>query len=660
VTDQTGELPRNEVVVGDCVEVMAGWPAESIDAIVCDPPYGLEFMGKEWDAFRLDDPGTMRHRGEHLGGQGTLKAENDTLPAAGRVEYGAGKRPTTSRCSGCGKRDQFRNPHACDPATSKWITEPIDRYAAPPTSLAFGEWCRTWALEAYRVAKPGAHILAFGGTRTYHRLVSGLEDAGWEIRDCLVWAYAQGFPKSLNVSKAIDRLGGAAAPFADFRDACLAAMATTGVTRRELADALGNAMLGHYLTAGSQPAVPNRTDYLILRDRLELGDRFDALFLEEAEREVVGERDASDFVYAPGQDGRGRATLELTTPATAAAQEWQGWGTALKPAWEPIVMARKPLSASVAVNVLTHGTGALNIDGTRIPISPEDAERIAQGGGYLKAGYVSPEGVALEGSVDGSLNRAAALDPRTLDRVGDAEANELGRWPANLALTDPIFDGDVPGVIGGGETDFVWTAPSRGVGREDEVIYGRGLGQPAGETPFHYADAGTYSRFFLIPKATRQDREPVVRGQVEARQVALGNHGNAEAADPDPVSARFIAAPRENTHPTVKPTELMRHLVRLVTPPGGIVVDPFLGSGTTAVAAEAEGFTWIGIERDPESAAISRARLIGNARGLGLDVPAPNRRRAKSKGHWPAKRSPHAGVTFDGFFGQDELPERTA
>lgn len=586
MTGAVPALPEGEVVHGDCLDVLASWPPDSIDAFATDPPYGLEFMGREWDAFRLDDPGTMRHRGDFLGSQGTVKAENTSLPAAGRVEYGAGKRPTTSRCSGCGKRDQFRNPHACDSAKTRWITEPIDRYAAPPSSIAYGEWCRRWALEAYRVAKPGAHLLAFGGTRTYHRLVSGLEDAGWEIRDCLVWAYAQGFPKSLNVSKAIDRLGGAAASFVEFRDALQDAMARLGVSRSALSAQLGNAMLGHYLTAGSQPAVPNRTDYLILRDALELGDRFDPLFLEEAEREVVGERDVSAFQYAPGQEGRGDTIIQVTNPATAAAATWSGWGTALKPAWEPIVLARKPLSASVAVNVLTHGTGALNVDATRIPISAEDAERIESGGGFLRGGYEAPQGVALEGSVDGSLNRGAT----------DAEAHEGGRWPANVILTDPIFDGSSSGVIGGGSSDGGNTPPRT----SPNDVY-----QPLGgyeADPATY-DGGGMSRFFLIPKASRADREPVLAPE--------GLDGRA------------------NTHPTVKPTELMRHLVRLITPPGGLIVDPFLGSGTTAVAAEQEGFRWIGIERDVESVGIARARLVGNPRGLGLDVPAPERRRTR-------------------------------
>jgi hypothetical protein len=336
---------------GDCVEVMAAMPPDSIDAIVCDPPYGLEFMGKEWDSFRVDDPGTNRHRGDNAGKHGSIDEVSFSggAPKA-KVAYGGGNRPTTSRCTGCGKRDQFRNAHPCaDDAT--WKTILIDPYSAPPTSLAYQEWCRIWSLAALRVAKPGAYLLAFGGTRTVHRMTVALEDAGWIIRDMLVWAYASGFPKS----KAL-----------------------------------------------------------------------------------------------------------------------------LKPAWEPIVMARKPGPLR-----------DLDIDGCRIgttkdvPASPNRLETTgkARGAGW---GF----GVNEAGSTEG-WNK------------------DSGRWPANVVLTDPIFDGGWDGVVGGGET-----GPTS---RPDAV--GRGSGKPTdgvfqwgGTITSAYGDAGTYSRFFLIPKASRSDREPVMPG----------------------------------------------------------------------------------------------------------------------------------------------------
>ena len=183
----TPYLDDGDVVLhlGDCVEVMAAMEPESVDAICTDPPYGLEFMGSAWDAFRLDDPPTSRHTGANAGSQGKAGGGDGSHPANSRnaaVSYGGGKRPTTSRCVDCGKRDQFRNAHEpCGAGT--WRSEIIDPYAAPPTMLAFQEWCRAWAREALRVLRPGGHLLAFGGTRTFHRLICAIEDAGFEIRD---------------------------------------------------------------------------------------------------------------------------------------------------------------------------------------------------------------------------------------------------------------------------------------------------------------------------------------------------------------------------------------------------------------------------------------------------------------------------------------------
>lgn len=425
--------------LGDCIEVMAEMDEGSVDAVVCDPPYGLEFMGKEWDSFRVDDPGTTRNRGERAANNGAVGGGDGSHPASRKraaLSYGGGNRARTYRCTGCGKRDQFRNAHDCTPH-ARWAQELVDPHAAPPTMLAFAEWVRVWSLEAYRVLKPGGHLLAFGGTRTFHRLTCGIEDAGFEIRDCLTWLYGSGFPKSLDVSKAIDKAAG-------------------------------------------------------------------------------------------------------------AAREWQGWGTALKPAWEPCVVARKPLAGTVAENVQAHGTGALNIDGCRIagevPSVPQPSLNSPTG---LVYGYKTGEG-----------------------RNGEMSAAPGGRWPANVALDEQaaaMLDaqsgerGGGFGVRGAGPTD----------GRNAYALGGNG--EPGG-----YGDTGGASRFFYTAKASRTDR-------------------NTSGAN--------------NTHPTVKPTDLMRWLVRLVTPPGGVVLDPFAGSGSTLVAARAEGFRSIGIERETEYAEIIAQRL---------------------------------------------------
>jgi site-specific DNA-methyltransferase (adenine-specific) len=351
---------------GDCVKVMAGMEAASIDAIVTDPPYDLVTASRNGSRRVNESHGPFARHGGFMG------KEWDATGVAFRPE--------------------------------------------------------TWSA-ALRVAKPGAYLLAFGGTRTYHRMTVAIEDAGWIIRDCLVWAYAQGFPKS----KAL-----------------------------------------------------------------------------------------------------------------------------LKPAWEPIVMARKPGPLR-----------PLAIDECRIgpPLTPEE---IARSGGEM--------GVSDGRGVYGIGTRRPAQ-------------SEGGRWPANVILTDPIFDGDVPGVVGGGETTSGKMMPTA-VRSGDRTVFGSdaATGYTTIET---YGDSGTYSRFFLIPKASRSEREmglPAKNGE------------------------------RANHHPTVKPLALMRHLVRLVTPTGGVVLDPFLGSGTTGMAAEIEGFDWIGIEREAEYVAIAEARLNGVQTGMGLQL----------------------------------------
>ena len=249
-------------------------------------------------------------------------------------------------------------------------------------------------------------------------------------------------------------------------------------------------------------------------------------------------------------------------------------------------MARKPGTGAIAQNVIRYGTGALNIDGCRI-----GTEGGTRGHDYDKTGLFGIGGKATIESID------------------------AGRFPSNIILTDPIFDGGVEGVVGGGPAGGnapasgpTWSGPSGSASRNQFA----GMGD---REPQFYGDSGTYSRFFLIPKADRADREPVLGG------LPLGDAAVPAGPVPGmPRSDGSMRGPvrRQNVHPTVKPTELMRHLVRLVTPPGGVVLDPFLGSGTTALAAEMEGFAWIGIEREEEYVRIAEARLNGVQKGLGL------------------------------------------
>ncbi len=342
--------------------------------------------------------------------------------------------------------------------------------------------------EVLRVAKPGAHVVAFGGTRTYHRLAVAIEDAGAEIRDCFVWAYGTGFPKSHDVSKAIDRGD------SQNRDRQLrftAWMRSTGITAEQINRATGTVMGSHYLTNKSQPSIATVELFDALRPYLpEVPEEIERLVCERTgiewtaykQRPIIGKHTTS----SPGQNmqigigGKGTALslATITAPATDDARRWSGWGTALKPAWEPAVMARKPLIGTVAANVLAHGTGAINVDGCRIAV--DDA---------------------------------------------------AGRFPANL-----IHDGSAPVL----------------------ELFPRAA-----------------HRFFYTSKASRADRGP------------------------------------GNIHPTVKPSDLMGYVCRLVTPPGGLVLDPFMGSGSTGVGALREGLRFIGIDRDPEYVEIARQRLEG-------------------------------------------------
>jgi predicted RNA methylase len=381
----------------------------------------------------------------------------------------------------------------------------------PPYGLAFmgHAWDGTvpdvtfWS-EVLRVAKPGAHVLAFGGSRTYHRLAVAIEDAGFEIRDQLLWVYGSGFPKSHDVAKAIDKTNGEADRLHRFT----AWMRTTGVTARDLDALTGTKMGSHYLTAASQPAIPTPALWSAIRPALDVDVPawIDELVeRHEAERQVVGKA-TGKIVPDPERGprhtiGGHERTFDVTVAATEEARRWEGWGTALKPSHEPIVMARRPLRGTVAANVTRHGTGAINVE----------ACRIGRGEGGEAPAYTPNHGNQVYGAGMG----------------GGAWANVSGRWPANV-----IHDGS------------------------DEVL--RRLSEA--------------SRFFYAAKPTRDDR-------------GAGN-----------------------LHPTVKPTALFRHLVRLVTPPGGVVLDPFAGSGTTGVAAMREGFRSLLVEIDDAYAETIRRR----------------------------------------------------
>jgi DNA modification methylase len=332
----------------------------------------------------------------------------------------------------------------------------------PPYGLSFmgKRWdydvpsVEVWT-ECLRVLKPGGHLLAFAGTRTQHRMAVRIEDAGFEIRDMIAWVYGSGFPKSLDVSKAIDKAAG-------------------------------------------------------------------------AEREIIGKMEnPASSIYSQSENEMSR-DVPITAPATPEAKQWQGWGTALKPALEPITVARKPLIGTVAENVLQHGTGAINVDGGRV-----GTEQV-----FTTAHKTLGDGIKY-----GKSKPFPASEMRT------------GRWPANF-----IHDGSEEA------TDLL----------------------------------GASARFFYCAKASKADRDEGCEGM--ELQKAGGMQGRNDG------SMGSITMSR-NHHPTVKPTDLMRYLCRLVTPPSGIVLDPFMGSGSTGKAAMLEGFAFVGIEREAEYIDIAKARI---------------------------------------------------
>jgi site-specific DNA-methyltransferase (adenine-specific) len=337
--------------------------------------------------------------------------------------------------------------------------------------------------ECLRVLKPGGHLLAFSGSRTYHRMAVAIEDAGFEIRDQIMWIYGSGFPKSLDIAKSIEgKLTLGSASWNDWHK-----------LSGELSESKGQGANGLVKLNEEQGNRPTR--------------------------------------YA----SNGHLKLD---PTTAEAKQWQGWGTALKPAHEPIVVARKPLIGTVAANVLTYGTGGLNIDASRVGRAEGD-DSVA---GKRTATFGTQE---TQSGGDGS---------------GGWEQNQGGRWPANV-----IHDGS------------------------HEVV--ENLGEP--------------QRFFYCAKASKRDRNEGLEG-FEAVRVHDGREeGGVGGSNP----RNRTNTAKVNHHPTVKPTDLMRYLCRLVTPPNGIVLDPFMGSGSTGKAAIYEGFNFVGIEMTDEYLPIAKARI---------------------------------------------------
>jgi site-specific DNA-methyltransferase (adenine-specific) len=435
------------LLLGDCLDKLKELEDNSVDSIVTDPPYGLSFMGKQWD------------------------------------------------------------------------------YDVPSTQI--------WE-ECMRVLKPGGHLLAFAGSRTYHRMAVRIEDAGFEIRDMISWLYGSGFPKSMDISKQIDKKFGKL----DERE-------VVGIKQNTYDGSVRN-------TDNHRPPTENAS--------------YDGWGLNDSPHNTP-----------------------QTSPATDEAKQWSGWGTALKPAHEPVVMARKPLSEkTVAENVLEWGTGGINIDESRIP-TDEDQRRPSKGG-------------------ENGLNNTNTFKIR--ERTVEEQPKHDGRFPANLILDEEAGEmlDEQTGVLSSG---FMKAGTARLMSdNPNKNTYGKW--NPDTVANDTYGDSGGASRFFYCPKVSKSERNEGLGDFPIKQSSSMSGRRSPEdmsafKIDND-VTGRFVTE-RQNIHPTVKPVDLMLYLIRLVTPKGGVTLDPFMGSGSSGKAAVRGGFDFIGIEREDEYFKIAEARI---------------------------------------------------
>ena len=462
--------------LGDCRELLADLENASVDAVVCDPPYGLGKPPPIEDVLRSWLAGDV----VEVSGGGFMGREWD----------------------------------AFIPGPDIWR-------------------------EVFRVLKPGGHAVVFAGQRTVDVMGIALRLGGFEVRDLIGWQYWSGFPKSLDVSKAIDRVDGREMTNeAALR--CTAWLRSTGITARQVNEATGTFMASHYLTAKSQPAIPTLEHLEALRPLL---PAVPAWFEELARARSIGSQNMkrrevvtrSTNSHSGSHTGDGSAygfgaAFDVTKAHTPEAKRWEGWGTALKPCIEPALLVRKPLDGTVAGTVLAHGTGALNVDECRYAVGdpawpgPQDAPM--KHGGARGLGY-------------GSTSEDLGYAPRGPSGVG--------RWPANV---------------------------------------------------------------YACPKPSTKERERGCEGLPVASAGDLVGRVEGSAGMENPrAGAGRTSSGRRNIHPTVKPVRLLRWMVRLVTPPHGVVLDPFAGSGSCGVAAVLEGFDYLGAEMEEEYHRIAAARV---------------------------------------------------
>jgi DNA methylase len=515
---------------GDCRDVLPDLPECSVDAVVCDPPYDLT-DGKK-------------------GGSGGASL-NERHPAGrSRITTGGGFMGQTWDATGV----------AFDPATWRAVM---------------------------RVMKPGAYLLAFGGSRTWHRMVCAIEDAGFEIRDPiadltgmdapgLLWIQGQGYPKNLDVSKAVDKTRNDRADILCVTSWLADAAEARGISRAQVDAHMGTSDMGGWWLSRLEHrcAVPTWEQWQQLRRLVGFGDEMDAEVWRLNGRkgqpgeawqtaEVIRTEDRfnepSGIVNA-GQGPRSAVTRQIKAANSADAARWQGWGTALKPAWEPVCVARKPLAGTVAQNVLQYGTGALNLAACKVDHASEEDEAEYRRNASGDRGHDD--------------NRTRDMD----FGMTAGHASDDGRWPPNLVLGEAAaaeMDRQSGALTSG--TGAVKRASAKGGARSASI---GAESRPEGTPMICYGDSGGASRYFPVFKYT--------------------------AKAPTHERPRL---PDGTAWPTVKPLDFIRWLVRLVTPPGGTVGDFFLGSGPTAEACVIEGFRFIGIDKEEPALRLTVERL---------------------------------------------------
>jgi site-specific DNA-methyltransferase (adenine-specific) len=517
------ELPINQIIYGDCLEVMREFGDNTFDTIITDPPYGLGFMGKHWDTFDKSQFGQAGNEGEN------------------------------------------------DPKVKK-------NFKILPRFKTGGLYDFTfeWASEALRVAKPGAFMLCFGGSRTSHRIACAIEDAGWQIRDTIMWLYGSGFPKSANISLMFDK------------QACI----------KELTEKLGRKPdKKEFENAWKNFRKVNETEFLNCtkqNDPTKSSKRYKRCL------------QCGKLLFSPDP-----CKCPKSEPITDEAKLWNGWGTALKPAFEPIIVAMKPLDGTFTDNALKHGVAGLNIDGARIG-TDEEVGRNNKHGPY-------------ETSRTWNTSITPARDSTGLNK---------GRWPANV-----ILDSESAAML----DEQVQTQSSVGIkGGTSPNPMSWGNKRTDASKISGYSDQGGVSRFFYTAKADKAERNVGCEG------MPLKNGGsNAKGYTEDVAKGLDRNRPVANFHPTVKPLDLMEYLCKLtMTPPavsseaektsargfgqrpqgGGIVLDPFGGSGTTALACINTGRDFVLIEKEADYCKIAEARIKAIQTGIPIKQQDKNQK----------------------------------